>query len=86
MVNAMIVAMVANANQNSHVIYHVGSSQRNPFSISSFRDFAYRYFRKHPWVNEKGKPIKVRKLALLTSMASFRLYMAVSYSPTIKVS
>lgn len=85
MVNAMIVAMVANANQNSHVIYHVGSSQRNPLSYSNFRDFVYRYFQKHPWVNEKGKPIKVRKVALLTSMASFRLCMAVFYSPAIKV-
>ncbi|KAK9279091.1 hypothetical protein L1049_012766 [Liquidambar formosana] len=60
-VNAIIVAMVTNANQPSEIIYHVGSSVRNPESFSSIQDIGQRYFTEKPWINKDGTPVKVGK-------------------------
>ncbi|KAF2321638.1 hypothetical protein GH714_000803 [Hevea brasiliensis] len=64
-VNAIIVAMVAHANQPCiDIIYHVGSSVRNPMRYSNFKDFLARYFTTKPWIGKKGKPVKVVKFNL----------------------
>ncbi|KAJ8767861.1 hypothetical protein K2173_020801 [Erythroxylum novogranatense] len=78
-VNSIIVAMTAHANQPSYEIYQVGSSVRNPLTYSSLQDFGFRYFSKKPWIGKDGKPVKVRKIRVLSSMDSFRRYMAVRY-------
>lgn len=84
-VNSMIVAMVAHANQNCHVTYHLGSSQRNPFLSTDFRDYLYAYFRLHPFIGKEGKPIHVHKAAIMSSLAAFRFCITASYLPAIKV-
>ncbi|KAL3725480.1 hypothetical protein ACJRO7_030499 [Eucalyptus globulus] len=64
-VNAMIVAMAVHANQpNSNKIYQVGSSKKHPI-----------YFKDSPWINEDGKPVKVRQLRTMGSTASFHKHM-----------
>lgn len=86
-VNAMIVAIAAHANQPSseNVIYQVGSSVRNPLRYSNLQDYGFRYFTKKPWINKDGKPVKVRKVLVLGDMASFRRYMSVRYLLFLKV-
>ncbi|XP_062172815.1 fatty acyl-CoA reductase 3-like [Alnus glutinosa] len=84
-VNCMIVAMVACANQSSEIILHVGSSWRNPIKFSSFRNFIRRYFTENPLVSKNGKSIKVGKGIVLNSMASFRAYMVIRYILPLKV-
>ncbi|KAI7982715.1 hypothetical protein LOK49_LG15G01856 [Camellia lanceoleosa] len=79
-VNAMMVAMVAHANQafaasDEMMIYHVGSSVANPFILTCLQDYAQRYFTKHPWIGKDGKPVIVGNVTLLTSMDSFHRYM-----------
>ncbi|KAL5763784.1 hypothetical protein ACOSQ2_016378 [Xanthoceras sorbifolium] len=85
-VNAMIVAMVANANQHSSdpIIYHVGSSRRNAIKLSNIRDFGYPYFTKNPLTDKKGKAIKVRKFIMLDKWSKFRRYMAIRYQLPLK--
>ena len=61
-VNAMLVAMMAHANQ--HIIYHVGSSVSNPIRYHNFLDYSLRYFTTKPWINKDGKPIKVGKVTI----------------------
>ncbi|XP_062172998.1 fatty acyl-CoA reductase 3-like [Alnus glutinosa] len=78
-VNAIIVAMVAHANQPRDIIYQVGSSVRNPLRNSDLQDFSFRYFSQKPWINKDGKPVKVGKMLVLSSMDSFRRYMAFRY-------
>ncbi|KAG5566556.1 hypothetical protein RHGRI_002195 [Rhododendron griersonianum] len=85
-VNSMLVAMEANANQASDdvVIYQVGSSLANPLRFSWIQDYGQRYFTKHPWVGKDGKAVIVGKVTVLSSMASFRRYMAIRYLLPLK--
>ncbi|CAH9094084.1 unnamed protein product [Cuscuta epithymum] len=84
-VNAMIVAMVAHANQQgTESIYHIGSSVSNPMRYKVLQDLGYRFFTKHPCIGKDGKPILVGKVTVLGSMDSFRRYMAIHYLIPLK--
>ncbi|KAF8403250.1 hypothetical protein HHK36_011351 [Tetracentron sinense] len=83
-VNSMIVAMVAHANQPGEFIYQVGSSARNIMKLAMVRDVSYRYFSKNPWFSKDGKPIEVRKAKILNTMASFSRFMAIHYILPLK--
>ncbi|KAK2424135.1 fatty acyl-CoA reductase [Trifolium repens] len=69
-VNAIIVAMMAHANQPSddHIIYHIGSSIRNPITYRIFREYNFKYFTEKPWINNDGKPIHVHTLLPLKGL------------------
>ncbi|XP_048444880.1 fatty acyl-CoA reductase 3-like isoform X2 [Pyrus x bretschneideri] len=78
-VNAILAAMAAHANQPGEVIYQVGSSMRNPLRYSNLHDYGFRFFTKKPWINKDGTPVKVGKVTVMGSMASFHRYMTVRY-------
>lgn len=84
-VNAIIVAMMAHANQPSDIIYHVGSSVRNPIKYHKLRDYITTYFSIKPMINKDGKPVKVGKVTVFNNMASFRKYMFIRYMLLLKV-
>ncbi|KAF5183802.1 Fatty acyl-coa reductase [Thalictrum thalictroides] len=84
-VNAMIVAMVTHANQTSQFIYHVASSLRNPFNPNVLTDYVFNYFSKNPVISKDGKPIKVKRPIILTSMDTFVTHMTVHYILPLKV-
>ena len=84
-VNAMLVAMVAHANEADGIIYHVGSSMRNPVRYSNLRDYSFRYFTSKPLRNKDGKIVKVGTVTVLNSMDSFRTYMFIRYMLLLKV-
>ncbi|KAK4409066.1 Alcohol-forming fatty acyl-CoA reductase [Sesamum angolense] len=82
-VNAIIVAMVAHANQpNESIIYHVGSSVSSPVEFTWLQDYAFRYFTNHPYIDKHGKPVIVGKgLEILnTACCQYfqRLYLELS--------
>ncbi|KAL6276411.1 hypothetical protein ACE6H2_020012 [Prunus campanulata] len=58
-VHSMVVAMVANANKSSSIIYHVGSSLRNPINFLNIHSFVFRYCTEKPWIGKDGKRAKV---------------------------
>ncbi|KAF7849086.1 hypothetical protein BT93_L1257 [Corymbia citriodora subsp. variegata] len=75
-VNAMIVAIAVHANQPySNKIYQVGSSRKHPLIYSDITDIAWSYFKDSPWINENGEPVKVHKLKIVKSMASFHKHL-----------
>ncbi|KAF7848145.1 hypothetical protein BT93_L2253 [Corymbia citriodora subsp. variegata] len=75
-VNAMIVAIAVHANQpNSNKIYQVGSSRKHPLTYSDITDITWSYFKDSPWINENGEPVKVHKLRIVKSMASFHKHL-----------
>lgn len=84
-VNAMIVAMAANANQPKETIYHIGSSVANPLEFKSLQDYGQRYFMKHPWINKEGRPVIVGNVTVLNSMESFQKYLTIRYLLPLKV-
>ncbi|MED6221463.1 hypothetical protein PIB30_054942 [Stylosanthes scabra] len=83
-VNAMIVALVAQANQANHIIYHLGSSISNPIKYHSLPEYGYRYFKANPWIDLNGKPVKVCRVTILASMAGFRRFMFLRYQLPLK--
>ena len=85
-VNAIIVAMAAHANQPSdEAIYQVGSSVRHPVRYTNLQDYGLTYFTKKPWIGKDGKAVKVGRVKVLDSMASFHRYMALRYLLLLKV-
>ncbi|XP_060173750.1 fatty acyl-CoA reductase 3-like isoform X2 [Lycium barbarum] len=84
-VNAMIVSMVAHADQRgSQIIYHVGTSVSNPVEFTLIQDCAFHYFKEHPWIDKQGKPVIVSKVNVLSSMDSFHRYMVLHYLLPLK--
>ncbi|KAH9723822.1 putative fatty acyl-CoA reductase 4 [Citrus sinensis] len=85
-VNSMIIAMVANANNpSSQMIYHVGSSLRNPIHFFQIHEFAFHYLTKNPYIDKYGNPVIVGKVKVLGSPAKFHRYMAVRFVLPLKV-
>ncbi|KAH9723830.1 putative fatty acyl-CoA reductase 4 [Citrus sinensis] len=71
-VNSMIMAMVANANNpSSQMIYHVGSSLRNPIHFFQIHEFAFHYFTKNPYIDKYGNPVIVLELVNLVFWRRF---------------
>ncbi|KAL1324904.1 alcohol-forming fatty acyl-CoA reductase [Arachis hypogaea] len=85
-VNAMLVAMVAHANQPSDdiTIYHVGSSVSNPVRYHTLFNYGLRYFTAKPWIDRDGNPVKVREVTILSNIASFHRYMFIRYVLPLK--
>ncbi|XP_058759443.1 alcohol-forming fatty acyl-CoA reductase-like [Vicia villosa] len=84
-VNAMLVAIVAHANQSNYdSIYHVGSSVRKPVIYSDLQEFGFRHFTAKPWINKDGKAVKVGKVTVFGDMNSFRRFMFVRYLLMLK--
>ncbi|CAA2966145.1 fatty acyl- reductase 3-like isoform X1 [Olea europaea subsp. europaea] len=85
-VNSMLVAMAMHTNQPSHrLIYHIGSSRRNPLKYADMKWLMYRYLTKNPLLDTGGKPIKVEEAKILETMASFHRYIAIHYLPFIQM-
>ncbi|CAA2957139.1 Hypothetical predicted protein [Olea europaea subsp. europaea] len=85
-VNSMLVAMVVHTNQPSHrLIYHIGSSLRNPLKYEDMRWLMYNYLTENPLLDTGGKPIKVEKGKILETMASFHRYIAIRYLPFVQM-
>ncbi|XP_051120232.1 alcohol-forming fatty acyl-CoA reductase-like [Andrographis paniculata] len=83
-VNAMIVAMVAHANQANETIYHIGSSVSNPVEFATIQNYGQRYFMTHPWINKEGRPVIVGNVTVLNSMESFQRYLTIHYLLPLK--
>lgn len=84
-VNAMIVTMMAHADQRGRqIIYHVGTSVSNPLKFTCPQDSAFHYFKEHPWIDKQGKPVIVGKVDVFSSMVSFHRYMAIHYLLPLK--
>ncbi|KAJ1440656.1 hypothetical protein SESBI_01722 [Sesbania bispinosa] len=80
-VNAILVAMEAHANQpyETDIIYHLGSSVSNPVRFSNLQDYSFKYFTAKPYINKDGKPVKVGNVTVLDNMTSFQRYMFIHY-------
>uniref|UniRef100_A0A1J3FWS9 Fatty acyl-CoA reductase n=1 Tax=Noccaea caerulescens TaxID=107243 RepID=A0A1J3FWS9_NOCCA len=83
-VNSILVSMAAQAGKQKEIIYHVGSSHRNPLKNELFPRVAYQYFSTKPWINKEGKPVHVGNVEILSSMPSFHRYMTIHYLLSLK--
>ncbi|KAI3874033.1 hypothetical protein MKX03_035402 [Papaver bracteatum] len=85
--NAVIVAMVVNANHQSSdpLIYQVCSSQTSPLSAIKLRDYSHSYLLKNPLTRKDGKPVNFVMPICLPTMDSFRQYIFLKYMLPLKV-
>ncbi|KZV52577.1 alcohol-forming fatty acyl-CoA reductase-like [Dorcoceras hygrometricum] len=83
-INSMIVAMAANADQPNESIYHVGSSVSNPLELKWFQEYGHIYFSQNPWIDKDGKPVIVGKVKLFDTIDSFHRYMYLHYLLPLK--
>ncbi|KAL0436316.1 UNVERIFIED_CONTAM: Fatty acyl-CoA reductase 3 [Sesamum radiatum] len=84
-VNAMIVAMAAHADEPIEMIYHVGSSISNPVSYHRLQNYGHRFFSERPWINKDGKAVVVRKGTELGTVAKVQRYMELHYLIPLKM-
>ncbi|KAH7512801.1 hypothetical protein FEM48_Zijuj12G0128600 [Ziziphus jujuba var. spinosa] len=86
-INLIIVAMAAHAKQScSDIIYHIGSSSRNPICISNIANFLFQYFTQNPLTDKKGKLVKVAKDLFLTeNMTTLHLYISIRFMLPLKI-
>ncbi|KAM3377662.1 hypothetical protein P3S68_010075 [Capsicum galapagoense] len=85
-VNSVIAAMVAHQDPSSHtVVYHISSSKRNQLKSGDIIQFFVDYFKKNPWIDERGKPVKVKKFHVLVSMDMLHKYITIHYMPSLKI-
>uniref|UniRef100_A0A0A0KB44 Fatty acyl-CoA reductase n=2 Tax=Cucumis sativus TaxID=3659 RepID=A0A0A0KB44_CUCSA len=85
-VNTIIATMVMHKLQyRQTIIYHVGSSTRNPMKIDDLQRFICKYFTEKPWINGDGNAIKVKKITVFNNLASFHTYITIRYSFFLKV-
>jgi len=86
-INSMIVALEACSKSCSKtLIYHIGSSLRNPFITSDVEDLAHQYFTKHPLTDMFGKPVACsKKVSWMSSVSSFHRYINIRYMLPLKV-
>ncbi|KAJ8440567.1 hypothetical protein Cgig2_028696 [Carnegiea gigantea] len=84
-VNAIIVATEAHANQASDpIIYHIGSSLRHSIKFKIIHDTSDQYFSKHPWTNKDGRPVIVSHVKFLAPVDSFKRYLTLRYLLPLK--
>ncbi|KAL3620178.1 hypothetical protein CASFOL_035090 [Castilleja foliolosa] len=87
-VNCMIAAIAAHENEKRDdlLVYHIGSSQRNPIKYEVVKFLMHHYLTEiNPMLDSKGKPIRVGKPTILKTMASFHNYIATHYLSFLKV-
>ncbi|CAL1414086.1 unnamed protein product [Linum trigynum] len=84
-VNATIGIMaMALANHQLELIYHLGSSSKNPIRLPEVHKMGQAFFSKDPWRDRHEKPVKVGKITTFNSMASFYIYMAIRFQLPLK--
>ncbi|CAN8301002.1 unnamed protein product [Cochlearia groenlandica] len=85
-VNAMIATATAHSGDSgTQMIYHVGSSFKNPVTFGQLRETTAQYFAKKPLVGRNGAPIIVSKGTLLTTMGQFNLYITLRYKLPLEI-
>lgn len=83
--NSIIAAMAVNANKYSGIIYHVGTSLRNPIKFCDIHDIVFKYCTENPWINKDGTIVKAGKFTMFKTMASFHMYMQIRYMLPLQV-
>ncbi|XXG64994.1 hypothetical protein AAC387_Pa05g2804 [Persea americana] len=83
-VNAMIATMVVHLKQRSEFLYHVSSSVQNPVHYYTLENSTYQYFAKNPCKDKDGNLVKLGKVTVFPTMASFERYVTIRYRLPLK--
>jgi fatty acyl-CoA reductase len=84
-VNGMLCVISYHPRSQLGLIYHIGSSMRNPLKIGELIRIMFRYFSDKPFVGSGGEGIKVKQLIVPATMASFYKHMDIHYNVPMQV-
>ncbi|KAK4492258.1 hypothetical protein RD792_003061 [Penstemon davidsonii] len=90
-VNSMLAAMATHSthepacSNSEFIIYHIGSSLRNPIKYKDIQCLILQFLEKNPLFDNSGKPIKLSKPVILNTMTEFRGYIATHYLPFLNI-
>ncbi|KAL3850182.1 hypothetical protein ACJIZ3_012064 [Penstemon smallii] len=88
-VNSMLAAMATHSTQpynSEFIIYHIGSSLRNPIKYKDMHCLMLQYLKKNPLMfDNRGNPIMLSKLVTFNTMTKFRGYIATHYLPFLNI-
>ncbi|KAH9326773.1 hypothetical protein KI387_006951, partial [Taxus chinensis] len=74
-VNATLAAMAKHAGKPGLDVYHVGSSVANPLKFGELARLVTQHFKSNPYLDNKGKPVTVKKLQLFKDLEDFSTNM-----------
>ncbi|RLM87265.1 hypothetical protein C2845_PM04G19070 [Panicum miliaceum] len=74
-VNATFCIISYHTRAQSGLIYHIGSSMRNPLEIVELLHTMFRYFTEKRFIGAEGEVIKVNQLIVPATMDSFYEHM-----------
>ncbi|KAL3534111.1 hypothetical protein ACH5RR_002572 [Cinchona calisaya] len=76
-VNATLAAMAKHreAGKSECNVYQIASSVVNPLVFKDLATLVFEHFNSFPWVDSKGKPIRVPKMELFCSMEDFASHL-----------
>ncbi|CAN6196320.1 unnamed protein product [Urochloa humidicola] len=84
-VNAMLCIVSCHSHGSSDMIYHIGSSTRNPFKIHELINLMFRYFSEKPYTNGEGNVVMVKQPNVQAAMASFYELMDLHYKVPLQI-
>ncbi|XP_051120677.1 fatty acyl-CoA reductase 3-like [Andrographis paniculata] len=87
-VNGMLTAIAVQPNHHQRrdlLVYHIGSSRRNPLKFSELKWIMHRYLVENPLLDERGRAIKIGQPKTLNSIASYRDFITTRYSPFLTI-
>lgn len=70
-VNATLAAMTKHAGNSGLNVYHVSSSVANPLEFGELAGVVFEHFKSNPYVDTKGRSIRVKKLKLFGEIDDF---------------
>ena len=71
-VNALLASLSRAAKDGGVQVYQVATSSKNPITLGELYDLIFSYFKKHPMLDKKGRPILIRRLRF-PNPVTFRL-------------
>ena len=71
-VNAILASVPRASETGDLEIFQVATGSKNPITLGELYDLIFNYFRKHPMLDKKGKPISIRRLRF-PNPSTFRL-------------
>ena len=71
-VNALLASLPRAARDGGVQVYQVATSSKNPITLGELYDLIFNYFKKHPMLDKRGRPILIRRLRF-PNPVTFRL-------------
>jgi fatty acyl-CoA reductase len=85
-VNATLAAMAKHAGKRGVKVYHVASSVANPIRVREFVKILFEHFKRNPYIDSKGNPVRLKQLSCVNTMENYRQALDTAFNSPSNVS